>query len=132
VRLLTHDAFAASKEVLADFTKQTGYTIELVQPGDAGVVVNQAILRKSHPVADALFGVDNTFLTRALDAGIFDSYTPRDLALHAGTYVDATHHVTTVDEGDVCINYDKTWFGRSGRPPAPATLDDLTDPRYKK
>src|SRR5262249_50417938 len=76
VTLLTHDAFAASKDVLADFTQQTGYTVKLVQPGDAGVVVNQAILTKDHPLADALFGVDNTFLTRALDAGIFQPYTP--------------------------------------------------------
>ena len=60
--------------MLADFTKQTGYKVKLVQPGDAGVMVNEAILRKDHPVADALFGVDNTFLTRALDAGIFDPY----------------------------------------------------------
>ena len=37
-------------------------------------MVSQAILQKDHPVADTLFGVDNTFLTRALDAGIFDPY----------------------------------------------------------
>ena len=33
--------------------------------------------RKDHPVADAFFGVDNTFLTRALDAGIFEPYARR-------------------------------------------------------
>ena len=74
VRLLTHSSFAVSKAVLAAFTAQTGYKVKLVQPGDAGVMVNEAILRKDNPVADALFGVDNTFLTRALDAGIFDPY----------------------------------------------------------
>ena len=40
VRLLTHSSFAASKDVLADFTNQTGYKVKLVQPGDAGVMVN--------------------------------------------------------------------------------------------
>src|SRR5215472_16052011 len=69
VVLLTHDSFAASPSVLADFTKQTGYKVKVVQPGDAGVVVNQAILTKSHPLGDVLYGVDNTFLSRALDAG---------------------------------------------------------------
>jgi thiamine transport system substrate-binding protein len=115
VRLLTHSSFAVSKQVLAQFTKDTGYTVKLVQPGDAGVMVNEAILTKNHPVADALFGVDNTFLTRALDAGIFDP--PRQVA--------------RIDTSDVCVDYDTSWFGHDGRPAAPSSLDDLVDPRYK-
>src|SRR5207244_2265459 len=74
VVLLTHSSFATSKGVLADFTKQTGYKVKVLNPDDAGAMVNQAILRKDNPVADALYGVDNTFLSRALDAGIFDPY----------------------------------------------------------
>ena len=27
--------------------------------------------------------------------------------------------------------YDTSWFGHDGRPPAPTSLDDLIDPRYK-
>jgi thiamine transport system substrate-binding protein len=132
VRLLTHSSFAASKEVLADFTKQTGYKVKLVQPGDAGVMVNEAILRKANPVADALFGVDNTFLTRALDAGIFDPYTARGLdTVPATMQVDAQHRVTPIDKSDVCVDFDKGWFGHDGRPPAPSGLDDLIDPKYK-
>jgi thiamine transport system substrate-binding protein len=132
VVLLTHDAFAASKSVLADFTKQTGYKVKLEQPGDAGLVVNQAILRKNNPLGDAIFGVDNTFLTRALDAGIFDTYTsPAANTLKAGVYVDPTHNVTPIDEGDVCVVDDTAWFGHNGRPPAPTDLASLTDPRYK-
>jgi thiamine transport system substrate-binding protein len=132
VTLLTHDAFAASKDVLADFTAQTGYTVKLVQPGDAGVVVNQAILTKDHPLADALFGVDNTFLTRALDAGIFQPYTPAGASTIApGVYTDPQHRVVPIDQGDVCLNYDLTYFGKHGHPPAPKTFDDLVDPRYK-
>jgi thiamine transport system substrate-binding protein len=133
VRLLTHSSFAASKAVLADFTKETGYKVKLVQPGDAGVMVNEAILRKDNPVADALFGVDNTFLTRALDAGIFDPYTPRGLeSVPAALQTDSLHRVTPIDHSDVCVDYDKSWFGHGGRPPAPTSLDDLTDPRYDK
>ena len=132
VRLLTHSSFAASKEVLADFTKQTGYKVKLVQPGDAGVMVNAAILRKNDPVADAMFGVDNTFLTRALDAGIFDPYVAKGLDTVPQPFrVDAEHRVTPIDDSDVCVDYDASWFGHDGRPPAPATLDDLIDPRYK-
>jgi len=132
VLLLTHSSFAVSKDVLAAFTAQTGYKVKLVQPGDAGVMVNAAILRKNNPVADALFGVDNTFLTRALDAGIFDPYVAHRVNdLSAGLQVDAQHRVTPIDQSDVCVDYDSSWFGHDGRPPAPTALDDLVDPRYK-
>jgi thiamine transport system substrate-binding protein len=132
VTLLSHDAFAASPDVLAAYTKQTGYTIKFVKPGDAGVAVNQAILTKSHPVADAFFGVDNTFLSRALGAGIFVPYTAKGTArLKDGLQTDPQHRVTPIDEGDVCINDDLTWFGHNGHPPAPTSLASLTDPRYK-
>jgi thiamine transport system substrate-binding protein len=132
VRLLTHSSFAVSKDVLAEFTARTGYKVKLVQPGDAGVVVNEAILRKDNPVADALFGVDNTFLTRALDAGIFDPYTASGLdSVPAALRTDPQHRVTPIDESDVCVVYDSSWFGGDGRPPAPTSLDDLVDPRYK-
>ncbi|HUI47492.1 MAG TPA: thiamine ABC transporter substrate-binding protein [Acidimicrobiia bacterium] len=132
VRLLTHSSFAASKDVLAAFTRETGYKVKLVQPGDAGVMVNEAILRRNDPVADALFGVDNTFLTRALDAGIFEPYVAPGLgSVPAALRVDPQHRVTPIDDSDVCVIDDKSWFGHDGRPPAPTTLDDLTDPRYK-
>jgi thiamine transport system substrate-binding protein len=132
VTLLTHDAFAASKSVLADFTKQTGFKIKLVQSGDAGRVVNEAILRKDHPVADAVYGIDNSFLSRALDGGILDPYTPKGSdTIPTALWLDPQHRVTPVDTGDVCINYDNTWFGHDGRPPAPTGFASLTDPRYK-
>jgi thiamine transport system substrate-binding protein len=132
VRLLTHSSFAVSKGVLADFTRQTGYSVKLVQPGDAGVMVNEAILRKDAPVADALFGVDNTFLTRALDAGIFDPYPARGLdTVKASVAGDPQRRVTPIDESDVCVDVDRSWFGHDGRPEAPTSLDDLVDPRYK-
>ena len=83
ITLVAHDSFAVSKSVLAAFTKQTGVKVKLLQSGDAGEVLNQAILTKDHPVGDVLFGVDNTFLGRALDAGIFEQYAPAALATGA-------------------------------------------------
>ena len=69
--LVTHDSFAATDSVIADFETQTGVTLKVLKGGDAGTMVNQAILTKDDPLGDVLYGVDNTFLSRALDAGIF-------------------------------------------------------------
>jgi thiamine transport system substrate-binding protein len=131
ITLVAHDSFAVSKSVLAAFTKQTGVKVKLLQSGDAGQVLNEAILTKDHPVGDVLFGVDNTFLGRALDSGIFETYTPAALAKVPQEFrLDSTHELTPIDHGDVCINYDKQWF-RKQKVAVPTSLDDLTKPAYR-
>lgn len=129
VRVLSHDSFAVSDDVLEEFTDETGIEVELVKGGDAGSALNQAILTKGRPVADVLFGVDNTFLSRALDADIFVPYRAARLDEVPARYrLDPEHRVTPVDHGDVCINYDKDAFPDGG---APRSLDDLANPRYR-
>ncbi|MBX3030335.1 MAG: thiamine ABC transporter substrate-binding protein [Chloroflexi bacterium] len=131
VRLLTHGSFALSDDVLASFTTLTGATIQVLEATDAGSAVNQAILTKSNPVADVLYGVDDTFLSRALDAGIFEAYQPAAAAaIPAELQLDPTGQVTPIDYGDVCINIDLQAFAALGIDP-PATLEDLTDPAYR-
>jgi thiamine transport system substrate-binding protein len=131
ITLMTHDSFAVSKSVLAAFTKQTGITVKVLQSGDAGAALNQAILTKSHPLGDVFFGVDNTFLSRALDSGIFETYTPAALSDVPSQYqLDSSHHLTPIDHGDVCINYDKQWFAKH-HVAVPQKLRDLTKPAYK-
>ncbi|NIA25591.1 MAG: thiamine ABC transporter substrate-binding protein [Gammaproteobacteria bacterium] len=128
--LLTHDAFAVSDNVLADFTSQTGVKVKLLQSDDAGTMLNQAILTKDNPIADVMFGIDNTFLSRALSEGIFDPYASPGLAtVPKALQLDPEHHVTPIDFGDVCLNYDKAAF--QGDVPAPTSLLDLTDPAYR-
>ncbi len=130
ITLVAHDSFAVSKPVLAAFTKQTGVKVKLLQSGDAGEVLNQAVLTKDHPVGDVLFGVDNTFLGRALDEGIFETYSPSALSkVPAEFQLDPTHHLTPIDHGDVCINFDKQWFAKE-KLAVPRTLDDLTKSEY--
>lgn len=131
LRLLTHDSFALSDGVLAAFTEETGIEVELLQGGDAGTVVNQAILTNGNPQADVLFGIDSTFLTRALDEELFVPYEALDLDdVDDAFLLDPEHRVTPVDYGDVCLNYDKAWFAESGLP-VPDTLEELTDPAYR-
>jgi thiamine transport system substrate-binding protein len=131
ITLVTHDSFAISKSVLAAFTKQTGITVKVLQSGDAGAALNQVVLTKSNPIGDVFFGVDNTFLSRALDAGVFAKYAPSSLSTVPKEYrLDPSHRLTPIDHGDVCINYDKQWFADK-KVAVPKTLDDLTKPAYK-
>jgi len=133
VTLVTHDSFAASKSVLAAFTARTGYKVRVLKNGDAGAALNQVVLTKDAPLGDAFYGVDNTFLTRALDEKVFDVYRPQALAsVTPSLRLDPTGHATPVDFGDVCVNSDEKYYGASsGHGDAPATLDDLAQPRYK-
>ena len=132
VTLVSHDSFAASKQVLAEFTKETGYTVKVLRGGDAGAAVNQAILTKDHPRGDVFFGVDNTLLSRALDNGLFTPYTAKDLGqVAADVQLDAARHrVTPIDSGDVCVNYDRAYFTSHKLAP-PRTFADLVKPEYK-
>jgi thiamine transport system substrate-binding protein len=133
VVLMSHDSFAASKPVLAAFTKQTGYTVKVLKSGDAGEAVGKAIAVQDHPVADAFFGVDNTLLTQALDANLFEPYDAPGLNNVSATYeLDAQHRVTPIDHAAVCVNDDLAWFGHDGHPPPPGSLADLAKPAYKK
>ena len=129
--LVTHDSFAISKSVLRAFTRETGITVRVLPSGDAGAALNQVILTKDAPLGDLLFGVDNTFLSRALDEKLFERYRSPELArVPAAFRVDATHHVTPIDHGDVCINADNAWFAEH-KVAVPRTLDDLTKPAYR-
>jgi thiamine transport system substrate-binding protein len=128
VRIVAHDFFAVSDTVIAQFEEATNIEVRIIQGGDAGTVVNQAILTRGNPVGDILFGVDNTLLSRALDAGIFERYESF-LIPEIPDEFELSPFVTPIDYGDVCINYDKSAFGDDL--PPPATLEDLADPRYR-
>ncbi len=128
ITLVTHDSFALSEGTLAAFTEETGIAVELLSSGDAGQMVSEAVLTAGNPVGDVLFGIDNTFLQRGLDAEIFVPYESPNLANVPDAFeLDDQHRVTPIDYGDVCANY---WISEFGDVPVPTTLDDLIDPAY--
>jgi thiamine transport system substrate-binding protein len=131
ITLVTHDSFAVSDDVLAAFTERTGVKVKILPAGDAGATLNQAILTEDDPIGDVLFGVDNTFLSRATRAGIFVPYDSPGLANVPDRYeLDPRHRLTPVDHGEVCINDDRAYFSTLAVP-TPETLADLADPRYR-
>lgn len=129
--VMTHDSFNASDDVIAEFEKANNVKIRILKSGDAGEAVNKAILTKNNPLADMFYGVDNTFLSRALNADIFAPYQAKGLdKIPAQFKLDTANRATPIDYGDVCLNYDKAWFKQKNLTP-PATLDDLTKPAFK-
>jgi thiamine transport system substrate-binding protein len=132
VTLVSHDSWAASKSVIQDFEKSSGYTVKVLKDGDAGQAVNKAILTKDNPQGDVFFGVDNTLLSRALDNGLFQPYQPKgsDQILPGYRVDQAKHRVTPIDSGDICVNYDKKYFADHKLAP-PTSFADLVEPQYK-
>ena len=129
--VLTHSSFAVSKDVVQAFTDQTGIRVTFVQGGDAGEVVNRAILTKDHPIADVLYGVDNSLLVRAKTAGIFEPYRSPALDTVQPAYrFDPDHLVTPIDAAYVDLNVAKAALEKAGAP-VPTSLADLTLPAYK-
>ncbi len=129
--LASHDSFNVSEEVLIQFETENNVKLELLALGDAGEALNKMILSKDAPLADLFFGVDNTFLSRALDADIFEPYASPLLAqVPDELELDLEHRLLPVDVGYVNLNADATYFTENNLP-LPQTLEDLTKPEYK-
>jgi len=113
--LVAYDSFPKDgtplNEALAAFTDDTGIEVTVVNAGDTGSMVSKAVLTAGNPEGDVMWGVDNTFLSAAVDGKVFEG------------------EPTQVNFGDVCLNYDIAWFDEQGLQP-PTTLDDLIDPGY--
>jgi len=129
--VMVTDSFAISKDVITEFENANNVKLNFLMSGDAGSMLNKAILTKNAPVADILYGLDNTFLSRALSEGIFDTYpSPLLQQIPDQFKLDKENQALPVDFGDVCINFDKQYFSDKGLN-IPANLEDLTKPEYK-
>jgi thiamine transport system substrate-binding protein len=113
VALATHDSVVLPKALVAEFKQETGLTIIQVKAGDAGALTNKLILTKDAPIADAVYGIDNTFMGAATDAGVLVGKT-----------------VKPIDYADICFNYDVDWFNKHGLA-APAQWTQLTQAKYR-
>jgi thiamine transport system substrate-binding protein len=115
---------------VAAFQESCNCEVQFLQAGDTGLMLNQALLSKDNPMADVIYGVDNTFLSRALAGDILEAYQSPGLeAIPDDLELDPSYHMLPVDYGDVCLNYDKGWFEEHALAP-PGDLPDLTLPEY--
>lgn len=128
--VMTHDSFAVTEDLVRQFEAEHNAKLTFLQSGDTGSALNRAILSKNAPVADVFFGVDNTFLSRALEADLFAPYESPLLAeIPEQLRLDPQNRLLPVDFGDVCINYDKEYFSVNGLA-VPQSLPDLLLPEY--
>lgn len=111
VTLIAYDSFTPEEGIFDAFTTDSGYTVKVVNGGDSGAVISKAILASGNPEGDVLWGVDNTSLSRVINAEVFESYAE-------------------VNTGDVCVNIDAEWFA-SRNVEIPTTFEDLASPTYK-
>jgi thiamine transport system substrate-binding protein len=132
--LVTHDSFVLSDGILDQFTDATGIVVDVQQSGDAGELVNKLVLTKDSPLGDVVFGIDNTFASRAASNGVLEQYVSGDLTEAEDAFLlpagSGGEYLTPIDSGDVCVNVDHEWFTAAGIP-EPVTLDDLADPAYE-
>ncbi|MGA8255991.1 MAG: ABC transporter substrate-binding protein, partial [Nocardioides sp.] len=132
VVLLTHGDFYLPDETLEVFEAESGFALE-VRPSDGvGDLANLVADESGKPSGDVVFGIDNTFASRVLDAGALATYTG-ELPDGVADYLlpgDDDGALVPVDNGNVCVNVDDAWFAAEGIDP-PQSLDDLTDPAYR-
>ncbi len=132
VVLVTHESFQLPKKVVRQFEDESGYDLQTRAAGDAGTLTTKLVLTKDNPTGDAAFGVDNTFASRAVDEGVFAEHGvtlpngAEEYALEGG----AADVLAPIDNGNVCVNVDETWFAAHDLEP-PTSFEDLTDPAYE-
>jgi thiamine transport system substrate-binding protein len=130
VVLVTHDSFAVSKGVKAAFERESGLKLRILQGGDANEMLNRALLTAGDPQGDVIFGIDDSILSRALDGDLLEEYRSPELSALQPDFSSPDPHVTPIDHGEVCLNYDRAWFA-SHRIPPPRALSDLVKARYR-
>lgn len=128
--VMTHDSFAVTPEVLAKFEQQHNTKVTILNAGDAGSMLNKAILSKDAPLADVVYGIDNTFLSRALEADILLPTQATIPSLVAAATEDASAPLVPINVGYVVINYDVAALQAAGLTP-PTSFAELLDPKWR-
>ena len=111
VTLVVYDSWPADdadepnglQAALAEFTAGTGIDVDVLVSGDTGTMLSKAALTAGNPEGDVMWGVDNTLLSRAVDAEVFEPYTAEGVEALAPelTALVPNGEATPVDDGVV-------------------------------
>ncbi len=128
--VITHDSFDLDKKLIAQFERENGAKLRFIKGGDAGALLNKLILTGAAPIADVVYGLDNTLLGKARAAGVLAPYSSPASENVPAQYRLPGNLLNAVDYGYVALNYDKAYFEKR-QLALPKTLEDLTKPAYK-
>ena len=110
--LITHDSFVISDELINQFETDSGYQLKIVRAGDVGALTSKLVLTKDSPIADVLYGVDNTFAPVVIKNSVISG------------------ELVPIDYADVCFNVDLNYFEENNLV-IPNHWEDLIKPEYK-
>lgn len=127
--LLTHDSFALPEELVATFETDSGVDLRVLSGGDAGQIVNRALLTRGRPIADALFGIDDALIAREGARALFEPYRAAGIEAVPAALRFEDETVTPVTVGFVTFNYDVAGLSERGLS-EPTDLMDLVDPAF--
>ena len=125
VRLAVHSSFSLPKETVAEFERAHQAKVTVIKAGSANEMLNKLILSRARPIADAVYGLDNANIAKAVQSNILADKQPASAPVHA-----ALPGALAVDYAYVVLNYDKKWFDEK-KLPLPKSLEDLAKPAYK-
>lgn len=130
LRILTYDIAAFSDEMLAEFTNQTGYEIEMIRTDDSGGILEQLLQTQQAQQADLAIGLDNTYLQTALNFCLLQAHEANISGISETALEPYSGPLALpFDRGDVCLNYDETRVDGTNLT-VPTSLWNLTEPEW--
>jgi thiamine transport system substrate-binding protein len=133
LRVIVHSSFDLPKPLLAKFESEAGVKLKIIKGGDSGEMLNKLILTRKAPIADVVYGIDNAQAVKAKAAGVLDIYDGAAVQkeVNGESKAEFAGMAVAVDYGFVTLNYDKAAVAKRGLP-LPKSLEELTQPAYKK
>lgn len=128
LKVMVHSSFSLPKPLIAQFEAENKVKLAITKGGDAGEMLNKLILTKANPIADVVYGIDNTLAQKAIQADILAAYNGP--AASKAIVVQLPKPIIPVDYGFVSLNIDKAAFAKL-KLAMPQSLQDLTLPAYK-
>ncbi len=129
VVVYTYDSFPEPLEAIMveAVDVELGVQVVVERFQDTGGLYNQLWFERDDPQADVVIGLDTTYLTAALETGLFRSYRPvGSEMLRSDLVVDDSFRLVPYDWGHVVLNYNSELL-----PNPPSSWEELLDPRLR-
>ncbi len=119
--------YGLGPKVVPKFEAKCNCMVKMVAKGDAGQVLSTLILEKNNPKADLVIGIDNSLVSRAIDSGVVEKFSPENISIVPESLrFDSQGYFTPFDYGYFAFIYD------SNKVPSLDSFDSLLDSSLEK